>query len=195
MLAKLAWGYLKKNGEYEGEYEGNRVTCRQCKFSEIKPELSYSRNKCKELGVDVGVHNNVCNKFQHSITHPNYKEFNYDAYFEWLMNDYYRPFKVTDDVAYYIDRPSWYISDKRHKIPVHKTVYIPRCTVSIPNASIHIGKYNFVIDYKKFKDGSFIDEEGNITYKTFYYKEKPRSKKYTSEYDGAVNVKELNKEG
>lgn len=186
-LTQLKYGYLDEKAEYHGQFDGCRKTCKECKFSKHEIELGDYKKHCTLLNMNIHESNNVCNQFQ---SYLNNKPFNYGAYFEWLMNDYYRPYKGTDEVAYYIDRPSWYQYDKRLKIPVHKTIDCSYCTLHVPDCHVFIDKYCFQIDYKRFKDASFYDGE-SIFYKIFYYKEKEVSRKYISFRNGSVKLSDL----
>jgi hypothetical protein len=183
-MINLDHGYLNNNGEYIGNYEGCRVRCKDCKFSNHD-------GHCSKLNLNINENNNVCNQFSPSIINPSHThEFDYDEYFEWLMNDFYRPYKSTDEIAYYIDRPCWYQYDERLKIPVYKTVDCLRCTIHTPDCHVYVGKHKFQIDYRKFRDLSFLEGD-EIHYKIHYYKEKETSRKYTTSYNGKVNLNEL----
>lgn len=183
MNTRITYGYLDDNGEYIGNYEGCRVRCKDCKFACHEIRLSDSKQHCNKINLTVHENNNVCNQFKPRIVNPSHThEFDYDEYFEWLMNDFYRPYKATDEIAYYIARPAWYQYDKRSKIPVYKIVDCLRCTIHTPDCHVYIGKHNFQIEYRKFRDLSFLDGD-ELKYKIHYFKEKETSRKYTTYYN------------
>jgi hypothetical protein len=183
-MINLDHGYLNDQGEYIGNYEGCRVNCGMCKFRN-------NDNQCSKLNLTINAANNVCNQFSPQIVNPSHThDFDYDEYFEWLKNDFYRPYKSTDEIAYYIDRPVWYQYDERLKIPVYKTVDCLRCTIHTPDCHVYIGKHKFQIDYRRFRDLSFLDGD-ELYYKIYYFKEKETSRKYTTSYNGKVNINKL----
>jgi hypothetical protein len=190
-MINLQYGYLNDNGEYIGNYEGCRVRCKDCKHSCHEIGLSESKRKCSKINLIINENNNVCNQFSPSIINPSHThEFNFDEYFEWLMNDFYRPYKATDEIVYYIDRPAWYQYDERLKIPVYKTVDCLRCTIHTPDCHVHVGKHHFQIDYRNFRNLSFLNGD-EINYKIHYFKEKETSRKYTTDYNGSLKVNKL----
>jgi hypothetical protein len=190
-LIELDHGYLNDNGEYIGNYEGCRVRCKDCKFS------NHDGN-CSKLNLIINENNNVCNQFSPRIVNPSHThEFNYDEYFEWLMNDFYRPYKSSGKIIG-SGRLGEAVMDGGRLAELlpntysywYGTVDCLRCTIHTPDCHVHIGKHNFQIDYLKFRDLSFLNGE-ELHYKIHYYKEKETSRKYTTSYNGKVKLNEL----
>lgn len=197
-LIELQHGYLDDNGEYIGNYEGCRVTCKDCKFSCHENGLDESKQKCNKLNLVINENNNVCNQFLPYIINPSHThEFNYDEYFEWLMNDFYRPYKSSGKIIGSGKLGEAILDGGRlaELLPNtysywYGTVDCLRCTIHTPDCYVHIGKHVFVIGYHTFKNLSFINGE-EISYKKHLYKEKTTSRKYICNYNGKINVNKL----
>jgi hypothetical protein len=197
-MIELEHGHLNDQGEYIGNYEGCRVRCKDCKFSCQEIELSESKRKCKHVNLIINENNNVCKQFSPRIINPSHShEFNFNEYFEWLMNDFYRPYKSSGKIIG-SGRLGEAVPDGGRLAELLPNVYSPwygtvdclRCTIRTPDCHVHIGKHGFTIDYRKFRDLSFLDGD-ELSYKIYYYKEKETSRKYTSSYDGKININKL----
>lgn len=198
-LVEVNYGYLDEKGEYHGQWEGCRKTCKDCKFSSHENGLGESRKKCNKLNMAVSKYNNICRQFQPFIVNPSHRhEFNCGAYFEWLMNDYYRPYKSSGEIIG-SGRLGEAIPDNGRLADLFPNIYSHwygvvdclRCKLHIPRCHVYIGKHGFDINYRKFADGIFLDTEGNIYYDRWYYKEKVTSRKYTSHINGSININKL----
>lgn len=173
---------LMESLEYTGEY-GARYRCFQC--SNFKDG---DCNKLNNENIKVSGDNNICRLFEARIRNPSSPLFDFDDYLEFLMSDYYRPFGIDSSiVAWYIDRPSFYTHDKRHKIPVYKTYDKPYCRIVKPLTVVSLGKYNFELDYRLYRENKWISE-GKIQYRKCYWKDKETARKYQVLYDGEFDL-------
>jgi hypothetical protein len=171
-------------------YEGCRVTCKDCSAFRTSGHCIALPNEIKVSGS-----NNVCDKFRNRIINPSMSEFNYNDYFEWLMNDYYRPYGITEEIIgsakmgeVLIDKGLLAELLPNVYRPFYKTYDKPYCRVNIPKCHIKINGNEFDIDYKKYKNHSFL-ENNIVTFISRRWKDKPSQKRYHSEHYGEYEIK------
>lgn len=174
--------------EYDGTYEGCHVTCRDCAFWKEEACSGSGIGKCAFLSkkyddIRVRHRNEVCRKFNPRITHPNYRQFDYDEYYEWMMNYDLRPYSI-DRTKPPVGKMT--IGLDEYDIPATRDLLY--CKVKPGDAHVEIGDALFSIDYLKYRDHSFLDEEGYVHYISYKFKEKRRSRKYTKKIYGKVHV-------
>lgn len=167
------------------DYSGCRVTCKDCAF--------FNDGNCSELPNDVKVNgsNNVCNMFANRIINPSMPPFDFDDYFYWLVNDYYRPYTIDKNKIIGSAMIGEIIGDNGRMAellpgiyqPLYQTVDLPRCSLNFPKCHIEINGNKFEIRYLNYRNQRFLDGN-NIKFLTRLWKDKPNAKKYNSEHNG-----------
>jgi hypothetical protein len=175
---------LMQSLEYDGPY-GVRYTCSQC--------VHFKEGACAKLpeGVQVSGHNNVCRSFDARIKNPSAPAFNFDDYLEFLSSDFYRPYSIDKEIINGSARLGEVIADSGKLARLLPKVYSPwykyydkpYCRVFMPRCHVKIGDHKFEIDYRLYRELSFI-KDGEIHFDLHYWKDKPTQRKYQKETYG-----------
>lgn len=162
--------------------------------------IGYSRQEyaqCSYLteGVTVLGSNNVCRKFNAWIKNPSSIEFNLDDYLEFLGSDYYRPWNVDTSIIIGSAKLGEATKDggklaellPKTYSPWYKPYDKPYCGVHFPRCFVKYDGHKFEVDYRKYREFSFIDN-GELAFDTHIWKDKPTAQKYKSEYYGSIKL-------
>lgn len=179
---------LMQSLEYNGPY-GCRYNCGMCRH--FNGHNDYA--PCSKLpdGVEVLKSNNVCRAFEVRIKNPSVPEFDFDDYLEFLGSDFYRPWNVDTDI---IVGESWGCvglemtasggwRSKFGKITHYKPYDKTYCRVFMPRCHIEVNGHKFKIDYRLYREQSFI-KHGEIRFDSHLWKDKPTQRKYNKEING-----------
>lgn len=183
---------LMKSLEYKGEY-GGRYSCSQC--SHFRSCHQDQRGSCDNLPSEMVIsgHNNVCRSFDPRIKNPSSPTFNLDGYLEYLYSDYYRPWSIDTSIIIGSARIGETIADGGKLAeflpdkysPWYKSYDKPYCMVnSGPRCLVKVAEHHFEIDYRLYREMSFINEDNEIEYVVHYWKDKETQRKYQREING-----------
>lgn len=189
---------LMKSLEYKGEYS-SRYLCRDCIFRKGYPADDYAQ--CEKLpdGIKVSCHNNICRLFEARIKNSSIPDFNFDDYLEFLGSEYYRPEgidrstvinKVWGPIKSGFDKEGIWRTEYGWK-PHYKSYDKPYCRTNFPRCHVEIDGHKFEIDYRLYREQSFIQNE-KIIFVEHLWKDKPTQWKYNREIYGTFQLRERN---
>jgi hypothetical protein len=204
---ECAWLRSLEYENYSGKYS-IRVTCEDCAhFRRVLASDGHETGTCDLLDESIRLNhsNNVCRRFKPRIKNPSAPAFDYDEYFEFLMNDYYRPMQLdlgTVEGSVPLDPSDEYVEDGgrlARTYPNHYAPYYPRhdmpfCRIdAVPDAQVSVGRYRFHIDYWLYRDQTWA-ASGKIRYKQMSWRRSPRSK-LQRQYNGEFDLSKTTREG
>lgn len=176
--------------EYQGEY-GARYTCSWC--SHFKDGI------CSKIGdqLTVNSQNNICPKYEARIKNPSSPTFNFDQYFEFLMNDYYRPWTIDKKQIIgsakfneVVMDNGWLAATTDVYVPFYQSYDLPRCTLHVPRPVVKKGLHTFYINYTKWRKETWLQGD-QIYYDSHVWKDNKGQRKAKSEHYGVFNLREM----
>ncbi|PDZ55683.1 hypothetical protein CON15_19275 [Bacillus cereus] len=198
--------------EWNGNYQGGRKTCSDCiNYNQQRKTCNLIQAKIHDV-IDVVVEKaNICANFQLK-THLQFRVtdkidcadgiWRYEDYIEWLMNDFYRPYRLDRTKIVGSSKLGCVVADGGRLAELIPNTYSPlygtldcmRCkTLNYIRNILTVEGHSFHVNLLDFRDLTFVTGEGLMIHDKHTWRPTKRSK-IVEEWHNRFDLKKLAEE-